>query len=268
MASRPQLWHVQEMGAGPVVLLLHGAGGATHSFRHLVPLLAQTHRVIAIDLPGQGFTVLGARSRCGLNATAEDIKALCGQEGWQPVALIGHSAGAALALRVAQIMPVGAVVGINAALGKFDGVAGWVFPIMAKVLALTPLVATLFSKYAGTPAQVHQLLMATGSKIDREGEAQYLHLLRMASHVDATLSMMSQWELGGLLEGLARQKVSCLLITASGDRAVPATVSQKAAALMPDARWVDLPGYGHLVHEEAADKVVPLILNFLRKPDA
>ena len=263
VASRPHLWHVQEVGTGPVLLLLHGAGGASHSFRHLIPLLAQSHRVIAIDLPGQGFSVLGSRSRCGLNATAEDIKALCLHENWQPMALIGHSAGAALALRMAEMMPVNAVVGINAALGKFDGVQGWIFPIMAKVLAMTPLVATVFSKYAGTPSQVRQLLMATGSRIDREGEAQYLHLLRMTSHVDATLSMMAQWQLDSLLDGLPKQSVPCLLISASGDRAVPSVVSQKAAPLMPNARWVDLPVYGHLVHEEAADMVAPLILDFL-----
>jgi magnesium chelatase accessory protein len=168
-----------------------------------------------------------------------------------------------LALRAAQIMPVGRVIGINAALSKFDGVAGWVFPIMAKVLAMTPLVATVFSKYAGTPSQVRQLLTATGSRIDREGEAQYLHLLRMISHVDATLSMMAQWDLGALMDSLPAQTTPCLLITAAGDRAVPSSVSQKAATAMPQARWVDLPLYGHLVHEEAADKVAALILGFL-----
>ena len=263
IASRPHLWHVQDLGAGPVLLLLHGAGGATHSFRNLIPLLAQTHRVIAIDLPGQGFTVPGSRLRCGLEAMAHDVRSLCIQENWHPTALIGHSAGAALSLRVAQIMPVSSVIGINAALSNFDGVAGWVFPIMAKVLAMTPLVATVFSKYARTPGQVRQLIAATGSRIDHEGEAQYLHLLRMSSHVDATLSMMAQWNPGAFMDSLPTQTTPCLLITAAGDRAVPSTVSKKAATAMPQARWVELPLYGHLVHEEAADKVAALILGFL-----
>lgn len=267
VASRPHLWHVQDVGAGPLLLLIHGAGGATHSFRHLIPLLAQTHRVIAIDLPGQGFSVLGAKSRCGLDAMAQDVKSLCAQENWQPTALIGHSAGAALALRIAQIMPIEAVIGINAALSKFDGAAGWFFPIIAKILAATPLVAQVFSKYAGTPSQVHQLLTSTGSRIDREGEAQYLHLLRMPGHVDATLSMMAQWQLDALLDGLPQHSTPCLLITSSSDRAVPSTVSQKAAAMMPDAQWVDLPSFGHLVHEEAADKVAALIVTFLTQSE-
>jgi magnesium chelatase accessory protein len=46
----------------PVALLVHGAGAATHSFRGLIPLLSGHYRVIAIDLPGHGFT-RGARRR-------------------------------------------------------------------------------------------------------------------------------------------------------------------------------------------------------------
>ena len=264
IACRPHLWHVQEAGSGPTLLLIHGAGGATHSFRHLIPLLAQSHRVIAIDLPGQGFTVLGAPQRCGLTAMAEDIRALCLQQGWQPWAIIGHSAGAAIALRLADLMPTEAVVGINAALGKFDGVAGWIFPAMARLLALTPLVAQVFSRFAATPAQVRQLLASTGSQIDAAGEAQYLHLMRMPSHVGATLAMMSQWSLDAVVKRLPDLHLPCLLITASNDRAVPPDVSRKAAGQLPNARWVDLPGPGHLVHEEAAAEVARLIRDFFQ----
>ena len=49
-------WHVQMMGTGPQVLLLHGAGAATHSWRDVAPLLARDFTVIAPDLPGHGFT--------------------------------------------------------------------------------------------------------------------------------------------------------------------------------------------------------------------
>lgn len=41
---------------GPVLLLLHGYPTSSHMFRHLMPRLADTYRVIAPDLPGFGFT--------------------------------------------------------------------------------------------------------------------------------------------------------------------------------------------------------------------
>ena len=92
---RPHRWHVQDAGTGDTILLIHGAGGATQSWRGIFPLLAQTHRVIAIDLPGQGFTEIGARGRCGLRHMAEDIAALMDKENIQPKTIIGHAAGAA-----------------------------------------------------------------------------------------------------------------------------------------------------------------------------
>ena len=263
IACKPHLWHVQEVGAGPVVLLLHGAGGATHSFRHLIPLLIPQYRIVALDLPGQGLSVLGARGRCGLDPVAEDIAALIHHQGWQPFAIIGHSAGAAIAQRLAEILPLNAVVGINSALGAFEGVEGWLFPVMAKALALTPFVPSLFNKLAGTPTQVRQLIATTGSTLDEEGLALYLHLMQKPAHVSATLAMMAQWNLTPFLRRLKDQKVPSLLLTASNDRAVPPTVSARAAQVMPNATWHDIAGYGHLVHEEAAELVAAPILAFL-----
>jgi len=265
IACRPHLWHVQVMGDGPLLLLLHGAGGATHSWRHLMPILAAQHRVVAIDLPGQGYTRMGSRARCGVDAIAADIVALCDDQGWQPAAIIGHSAGAAIALRVAELRAPKAVIGINAALGSFDGTAGWLFPFMAKLLSVTPMVPQIFSRMSGTPTRVKTLLASTGSNIGAEGQAQYLALVRQSGHVDGTLAMMAQWQLDGLLQRLPAQTTPCLLITASNDKAVPPEVSTKASARMPGAVSTDIPGYGHLVHEEAADKVADLILPFLAR---
>ena len=49
-------WNVVEAGQGPVVLLVHGTAASVHSWRDVIPLLATTHRVIAMDLPGHGGT--------------------------------------------------------------------------------------------------------------------------------------------------------------------------------------------------------------------
>ena len=130
---------------------------------------------------------------------------------------------------------------------------------MAKLLALTPKVPQVFSKLPGTPAQVHQRLTSTGSPSDAAGEAQYRTLVRMPSHIAATLAKMARWNLDSLMRRLPQQTAPCLLITASNDRAVPNIVSQRAAADMPCARWTDIPGDGHLPHEAAAEKVAPLI---------
>lgn len=256
--QRPHRWHVQEGGQGPTLLLIHGAGGATQSWRGLMPLLLRTHHVVAVDLPGQGFTQLGAQQRCGLDAMAEDLLALATAQNWEPVAIIGHSAGAAVALRLSELGLPGQVIGINAALGTFKGVAGWLFPAMAKLLALTPFSASLFAGTM-TDAKVRSLIGGTGSAIDDAGIALYLRLASDRAHVDATLRMMAQWQLDGLLARLPQFAQRVTLIVGEKDAAVPPQTSRDVALILPDARVVSLPGLGHLAHEEAPQAVAAAI---------
>ncbi len=264
-ACRGHVWHVQETGRGPALILLHGAGGATQSWRGLLPLLAARFRVIAVDLPGQGFTRRGARSRCGLDPMAADIAALAAQEGWDPAALIGHSAGGAIALRMALDHPDPIpVIGLNAALGNFRGVAGWLFPVMAKVLALNPLTAPMVAATMRR-ASVERLLTGTGSRPDAEMIRLYTALASDRAHVDGTLAMMAQWRLDGLLDRLDRIAGPVTLIAGVADLAVPPEVSREAAARLPHGRFVEVAGLGHLMHEEAPDRIAALIVETLAR---
>lgn len=267
--SKPHKWHVQDSGSGPLVLLLHGAGGGTQSWRHLIPLLNENYRTVAIDLPGQGFTKLGAQQRCGLDDMSEDIAALCAQEGWEPDAIIGHSAGAAIALRMAEdLTPAPPVIGINAALGNFKGPAGILFPVMAKILAATPWVAHLFTASASRKGSVERLLAGTGSTLAPEDMAFYKALISDRGHVDAALAMMAQWRLDPLLSRLGQHPSRTLLIAGGGDKTVPPQTSQDVAQQMPRATYAELPGLGHLAHEENASAVARLIEHFLKAPIA
>ncbi len=261
---KPHRWHVQEMGEGPLVLLLHGAGGGTQSWRHLMPLLARHYRVIAVDLPGQGFTKSGAQQRMGLVPMAQDIAGLCRDQEWQPQAIIGHSAGGAIALEMAGHMaPAPPVIGINAALGNFKGLAGLLFPLMAKALAMTPMVARLFTASTARPGSVTRLIEGTGSKLMAEDLRWYRALISDPGHVDGTLAMMAQWDLGPLLRKLPLHPSPALLIVGDQDKAVPPSTARDVARKMPQAQTTSLPGLGHLAHEEDAEAVFSEIRAFL-----
>ncbi|MGY6536271.1 MAG: alpha/beta fold hydrolase BchO [Pararhodobacter sp.] len=262
---KPHDWHVQITGEGPDVLLLHGAGASAHSWAGLRPHLPG-YRLIAPDLPGQGFTRAGRR-RFGLDAMADDLVALCQDQNWRPGAIVGHSAGAAIALRLAEIMPLrpACVIGINAALGPFDGFAGWLFPKLARAMTLSPFMAHLVTRYARQPMRVERVIAATGSTLPAADLIRYRALFTMPAHVEATLGMMADWRLEPLLERLPQIALPVRLIAGAGDVAVPATVSHRASGWLPAGEYVALSGLGHLAHEEAPQTVAPEVLDFLAR---
>ena len=245
-------WHVQVMGEGPVLLLLHGTAAATHSWRGLMPLLAGRFTVVAPDLPGHGFTETPALARMSLPGMAGALKSLLETLGMVPRLIVGHSAGAAIALRMVldgAVAPAG-VVGLNAALKPFDGVAGQIFSPLAKLLVGLPLLPELFAWRAKNMAMVAKLLADTGSPLDAEGVALYARVIQDPRHTAAALAMMARWDLKPLIADLPRLGVPLLLLAGDGDRAVPPGVSDEAARLVPGARVVRLPGQGHLGHEQ------------------
>ncbi|MEO9827526.1 MAG: alpha/beta fold hydrolase BchO [Paracoccaceae bacterium] len=259
----PHRWHVQEAGSGPTLILIHGAGAATQSWRDLFPLLIQHFHVVAFDLPGQGFTQLGNRARCGLDPITFDIEKLITQEGWKPDLYVGHSAGAAIALRLADMPSLEApVIGINAALGNFKGVAGWLFPLTAKFLALAPFTAELFVATSSSQKNITRLINGTGSKLSPEELTLYRRLAANRNHVDATLAMMAQWTLDDLLQRLPKIQSPTLFIATEKDKAVPVSDSQNAAKVMPNATCRILPDLGHLAHEEQPQMFADMIQAF------
>ncbi len=254
-------WHVQEMGQGPTLLLLHGTGASTHSWRDLLPLLARDFHVVAPDLPGHGFTEAPERDRLSLPAMARGLTALLGKLGVEPEGIAGHSAGAAIAM---QMVLTGAVapsclISLNGALLPFKGVASQLFPSVARLLVLNPLVPRLFAWRAGSTEAVTQLLEGMGSRLDARGQDLYQRLFSNRVHVASTLGMMANWDLEALGRSFGRLDLPVLLVVGAGDRAVPPGDARAVAQRLPDARIETLPGAGHLVHEEKPGDIAALI---------
>jgi magnesium chelatase accessory protein len=107
---------------------------------------------------------------------------------------------------------------------------------------------------------VRNLVLGTGSTLDEEGLELYYRLATDKGHVDATLSMMAQWSLNGLLSRLGQIDVPVHLIAALGDKAVPPQVSRDAVQILPNAKLTEITGLGHLAHEEDPAQLARLIV--------
>jgi pimeloyl-ACP methyl ester carboxylesterase len=114
--SQPTLWsrsyvaavgpaklHVQEWGAGPALLCIHGLGGGGHFFSALGPALAGCCRTIAVDLPGAGLSP--PLPEFSFDTAASVVVSLARQHEWPHLCVLGHSMGTILALEAARGAP-------------------------------------------------------------------------------------------------------------------------------------------------------------------
>ena len=258
-------WHVQEMGAGPVLLLLHGTGASVHSWRGLMPLLSERYRVIAPDLPRHAFTSGHPPQATGLAAMARAVAELNAALGIAPQAIIGHSAGAALALQLALDHGfAGPIIGLNAALRPFPGPFAQLFPAVAKTLLVNPLVPRLFAATVDWGGGAERFLWrSTRSRLDPQGLACYRTLITHPGHAAGALAMMANWDLPGLRARMGAAGNRVLLLHGSADPAVPLAWAKEAQGWLGNARLDVLEGLGHLAHEEASAQVVARIVAFL-----
>lgn len=267
-------WHVQtfgpEPGRGPSILLLHGTGASTHSWRDLAPALSGTFRVIAPDLPGHGFTDLPPIERLSLPGMGQAVMELLRALGETPSVVVGHSAGAAIGawLSGAGRLRPELLVGLNGAWLPFGGPAApWVAPA-TRWLAGSPMAARVFAGLASSPVVLDRLLAGTGSVIDAAGRRGYATLVSSPGHVAAALGMMARWDLRTLVPEMAQDLPSAhtrlLLIVGSRDLTVPPSQSVELARCIPGAQLESLAGLGHLAHEERPDLVAERILAALK----
>lgn len=262
-------WHVQVMGPrigdAPVLLLLHGTGASTHSWRGVMPALADRYTLVAPDLPGHAFTGRLADSRMTLPGMANAVTGLIETMEIAPDAIVGHSAGAAIALQMAHAGHAAVpIVGLNPALSPLPWPATQVFPAMARLLALNPLVPKVFSGFSRMAGDAGGFVQrSTNSRIDREGVRCYATLLGNSRHARGALAMMAHWDLEPLERALPGIANPVLLVHARGDNAIALSGVEAAARKLPHAKLEVLPGLGHLAHEERPEEVAALIEAFL-----
>ena len=267
-------WHVQYAphadAQAPTVLLLHGTGASTHSWRDVFPLLGARYSVLALDFPGHAFSAVPApadvASLFSLPGMAAGVAQVLAQMGIVPHTIVGHSAGAAVACMLSldgHVQPQ-RIVSLNGALLPLDGLAGQLFSPMAKLLAKAPFVPELFSWQAGQPAVLQRLLDGTGSRLDAQGRALYQKLIAQPAHSAGALAMMAHWDLHTFWKRLPALETPLTLIAGEQDLIVPPSVSERAAASLkrqPPPPVNRLSGLGHLAHEEQPDTLAQCILH-------
>ena len=260
-------WHFQLLGNGPAVLLLHGTGASTHSLADLAIALSDNFTCLLVDLPGHAFSSPLEEREHLLPAMSAAVNKLCKELDIAPSYIIGHSAGAAVAIRMCLDTDVSpkALLSINGALLPFGA---FIEPMMlktARFLSRSNRVTSFLARRGTGTADVRRALRDTGAHISDPMIERYSFLISHKTHIEGALRMMGGWELGQLANDLRRLTTPIHLIGCDKDHIVPAVRAHRVKRMIPGATAETLEDAGHLVHEAAPKRIFEVFMRLAGK---
>lgn len=262
--------HYKEAGSGDSgIVLLHGFGGSTFSWRDALPALASEYRAVAFDRPGFGLTTRPLRDEWtehnpySIESQVRLTVGMMDELGLREAVLVGHSAGGAVALRTALAHPERVTALVLVAPAVYGGgPPSWIQPLLRipQVRRLGPLITR---RLAGTLESVLDRSYADPSLITPEVREGYKKPLQ-ADDWDRGL-----WELtlaagnGDLADRLGGVTVPTLVLTGDSDEIVPPEDSRRVAEAIPGAELAVVLQAGHLVMEERPADFLQRLTRFL-----
>lgn len=254
---------VAEAGQGPAVVFVHGFGGSSFSWRGVLPVLAARHRVVALDLPGFGWSERNARIALDHRAQARRVRELLDHLGIAAAVVTGHSMGGAIAQHLALEAPervagLVLVAPMDASAPLRRGhlrarrqlfMAGVRAVTMVRPVALAAVRRALRSMVFDPATVSDELVAGYAEPLMRPGTAACV--AKMAADVSDEPAA-----------DVSRVGVPTLVVSGERDPVIPLERTARLAAKIPGARHDILPGTGHLPPDEAPDRLAALIEGF------
>ncbi|PRY17516.1 alpha/beta fold hydrolase [Kineococcus rhizosphaerae] len=230
--------------AHPLLVLVHGLGGAASAWSLVVPHLAADHRLLVLDLPGHGHAPPVPASGMTPAALGGRLQRLAAAQG-EPVHLVGHSLGGWIALEAAAGERDGAVAGVTA----FTPAGLWTTPRRRPPLLPT---GQQFARLAGRlPGRVVTtrlgvtLALAATSTAPRALPAD---LVRDALSAIAAAPGYVAADAGiaaGAFTRAGDVRVPVTVVAGGRDRVLPPDFCRRSAA-PAQTRWIEWADCGHV----------------------
>jgi pimeloyl-ACP methyl ester carboxylesterase len=259
-----QLVHVEEAGTGEPVVLLHGFGASTYSWRKVMPALAESHRVLAIDLNGFGYTQRPAdRASYTREAQARLVLGTMDALGIDRAHIVGHSYGGGITLYLAAQHPerFRTMVLVDSSAPTYPN------DRRSRLAALRPLDSLLVRLVFLRPAMIRRSLLSSfwdDSKVTPELVQAYLDRLAIEGAPDAFYGLTAPAPKGVTVE-LEKIAVPTLVVWGAHDTLIAPEVGRRAAARLPHSEFVLFEQSGHLPMEEEPEAFLRAVLPFLER---
>jgi 4,5:9,10-diseco-3-hydroxy-5,9,17-trioxoandrosta-1(10),2-diene-4-oate hydrolase len=255
-------------GAGAPVVLLHGLASSIYTWKDVLPVLAHTNDVVALDLPGFG----GSDQPLPLpgEALPRAAAGLIARLGLERPALVGHSLGGAVSVvlaarlgeRASRLVLLDAA-GFNLAAADRPALVRFAGSPAGKLLEVLPLRRRVLA--LGLRQVFFDDTLVTSERID-----EYLAPLARPAAVASLRSLLRSGgrELAPAFAAAVRSvRLRTLVVWGRDDAWIPVAHAERFVAAIPGARAVVLDGCGHMPQEERPADVARLIADFLAEPD-
>src|SRR6476660_4242376 len=267
----PVKLYTVERGEGPPVLLIHGFGTNSFTWRHVAPDLARDHKVIAVDLKGFGRSDKPFDERYAASDQAELLTQLILDRDLHDLTVVGHSYGGGVALLLA-LEADARLKGRIAKLVLLDTIAyPQAIPVFFKLLD-TPVVSQLGVRMAPPTTQVQMALRIAyfdNSKIGADEVKAYAEPMRTAAGKHALIYSARQIipdDVEQISARYATIELPTLILWCDHDRIVPVEIGLKLKREMPNATFRIIDQCGHMPQEEQPEATMLQIRQFLSTP--
>lgn len=253
----------------PPVVLIHGIGRTLEDWAEQFPRLSSSCRLIALDMPGCGFSQRAPQptTRTVLAQAVVDVLNELGES--RPVHLVGNSLGGAVAMQVAVLEPSRVASLVLVASAGF----GTEVALALRLLAVPLIGEALTVRLPRWSARVSERMLFADPRIATEARVDHALavsrqpatgsvMLEIARSL-ATLSGVSAAWRTDLLRAAADLKLPTLLVWGDRDRVLPHTHLQTARAAFPQAEAELFQGVGHMPQIEVPDAFAERLLDFL-----
>jgi len=260
-------WHVQISGKGPLILLLHGTGSSTHSWADLTPLLNPEAQILNVDLPGHAFTQGASVEDLKLEEIASNLIGLIAELKlpW-PTMVVGHSAGAPLALAFAvqaKVKPQ-IIIGFNPSLIPPPPSYTQFFGPMLGPVTKSATLASILAKIAPMSGMTDRLLDSTNTNLPETNRNYYRRLFASPDHVRGAMNFMASANISQVLSASSNLPSKLIWVIGESDQWVPEIGLQKIIQQYFAKSTVIHWQGGHIMHEVETEKSADLILSELR----
>jgi 2-hydroxymuconate-semialdehyde hydrolase len=253
--------HYVDEGQGPPLVLIHGLGGQTYNFRYNIPVLSQRLRVVALDLKGFGYSERPDDSDYSLSAQARLVGEFMDRLDISRAAVLGHSMGGAIALRLAANSPQKVARLILVGSAPPNGMVPWVAgsPPLRPLLRLG---TALVLHQPGLRERVLQQGFYDPAFLSTEMLEEFRRSASIRGSTNAIARLLSDAARDEPVD-LSRVSQPVLLLWGEGDRWTSVRLARRLAGGLPNARLQVIDRARHMVLEERAEEANEAILAFL-----